>query len=494
MSTPLPTNSSSNSVNLLTALSPILLGSGKASSAETGGLSGNTLGSLTSQLTNGKYSAGQATADTNNAVNNALKMAFQSFVPKIGASQTQAGVYNSSQTNQQMSQDIGNASAAAGALTAQQIAAYQQNQNQLAGVLSNNSKTGTSITSPSINPTQLLMGLGGAVVGNAAIGAAGKATGLGGVDLSSVLTGDLSSLPTWAGGSGATPSLASSAFSAAPSTVGSSVLPTASTLIPSATSDLAATAPIAAGTDLTGAAAGSGIVDANTALAATAQAGLTSSAGAATVGAAGTGAAVDTGIGAALSTGADTAGAALGSAASATGAGIADAAGAVSTAAADAGGAIAGTAAADAGAAGGAGIMDMLAPVIALWIVCTELKDQGKLNIRLWAKGLAYFKEHYDADAQRAYHLWAKPAVKHMKKYPSGKLCKLMEMLFVPRAEWISGHKTIAGFTGFYSVELFTWLVAVISLNKAAITHPVKSIKSIKSIKVWLKGVLHGGF
>lgn len=370
MTTALPTNSSSNSINLLTALAPILIGSGKQTGTEQGGLNGNALQALTGQLTGGQYSAGQATADTNNAVNNSLKMAFQSFVPKIGAAQSSAGVYNSSMTNQQMAQEVGNASAAAGQITANQINAYQQNQTQLAGVLSNNSKTAISQTAPSINPVQALMGVVGMGLGNSAIDAVGQATGLSSIKGAQVLQGDLSSLPSWLPvGSG---NSAVNATNAVPKAIDglTEINPADLTMTDSLVPGGGGVLPISAsGAELTPLAA----IDANAAMAGTASSSLASSGGA-TIGAASDlSSALTTGAGVGSDVAAGVGTDAAGAVGADMGASVAADVGGV--AAADAGGAAA------AGAAGaGMGISDILPAIMALTVICTKLNEFGYLT------------------------------------------------------------------------------------------------------------------
>ena len=64
-----------------------------------------------------------------------------------------------------------------------------------------------------------------------------------------------------------------------------------------------------------------------------------------------------------------------------------------------------------------------------------------------------------------------------MKKYPNGKLNKLMEIIFVNRAEWIAADytktakKTWKGFSAYWVSALFTMAVGIVTLNKGVITH-----------------------
>ena len=417
-----------SALQLMANFIPMITGSGSTTGTKTGGLNSATMGALTGQLNNGTYSSGAATQDTQLAVNNALKTMMQNYAPSILSNGTNVGSYNSSQTQNNMSQLEGNAAAAGGKITADQISAYQQNQANMAGVLSQNSGTSSSQTAP-LDFTKLLMPAAAMMVGGPATTAVGKATGLSGIDFSKLLTGDTSTLPSWLGGTGT--DLASSA----------STLGTGTGLGAGAGMDLGTTSLLAP----SGEAAASLGADATGLLA---------------------GGAADTGL---LSAGAGGAADLMGMGAGAIGG---DAAGLAAGAGADAiGGAIGGEA-----AAGGGEMMAMLAPLLA-WIVCTELKDQGKLRKDWWKYGLIYFNTRYNDDVKRAYWLWATPVVAHMKKYPNGKLNKLMEIIFVNRAEWIAADytktakKTWKGFSAYWVSALFTMAVGIVTLNKGVITH-----------------------
>jgi hypothetical protein len=92
---------------------------------------------LNSQLKDGTYSKAAAISDSNAAVANAIKVLMQNYAPSIASNQAGAGIFNSTQTGEQMSQLEGNAAAAGAQETLTQIVNYMQNQNQLAGILSN---------------------------------------------------------------------------------------------------------------------------------------------------------------------------------------------------------------------------------------------------------------------------------------------------------------------------------------------------------------------
>ena len=413
-----------SALQLMANFIPMITGSGSTTGTKTGGLNSTTTGALTGQLNNGTYSSAAATQDTQLAVNNALKTMMQNYAPGILSNGTNAGSYNSSQTQNNMSQLEGNAAAAGGQITANQISAYQQNQASMASVLSQNSGTSSSQTAP-LDFTKLLMPAAAMMVGGPAATAVGKATGLSGIDFSKLLTGDTSTLPSWLGGTGT--DLASSA----------------STLGTGAGMDLGTTSLLAP----SGEAAASLGADATGLL---------------------TGGAADTGL---LSAGAGGAADLMGMGAGAIGGDAA--AGLAAGAGADAIGAATGG---EAAAAGGGDLLAMLAP-LAAWIVCTELKDQGKLRKDWWKYGLIHFNTRYNDDIKRAYWLWATPVVAHMKKYPNGKLNKLMEIIFVNRAEWIAADytktakKTWKGFSAYWVSALFTMAVGIVTLNKGVITH-----------------------
>ena len=429
------TDNAMNAMNILTQFIPMITGSGTTS--KQGGLTGGAITGLTNQLNNGTYSKAAATSDTQMAVQNAIKTMMQQYAPSILNNSRNAGSFNSSGTQNSMSQLEGNAAAAAGGITANQIAQYQQNQAQMAGVISNNS--GTQKTSP-LNFTNLLMPLAGGMALNAIPSGTFTAANAGKL---------LTNATDLINGGDTTGSGVAVANSLDEGTLGGSASDIANFMNTSLAPTANATQALMGTTDITGA-------------------NLFGSTGSQLAG-----------MGAELAPVSADLGAGVGTAAGADlGAGVA----------ADATGAVVG-----ADAAGGASMLADLLPVLA-WIVCTELKDQGKLNKRWWANGLIYFNLNYDEDAIRAYHLWATPVVAHMKKKPNGKLNKLMEIIFVNRAEWIAAdsglkdaNKTWKGFLGFWAAEIFTILVGIVTLNKGVLRvfKLDKLFNSLKGVLSW---------
>jgi hypothetical protein len=83
---------------------------------------------------------------------------------------------------------------------------------------------------------------------------------------------------------------------------------------------------------------------------------------------------------------------------------------------------------------GGGGITSLLGSVI-----CGELYKQGKMKKSWYYAGLRHFHFNYCSHfAVKGYYAFAVPAVKHMKKYPNGKLTGLLALLFNWRAEYVA--------------------------------------------------------
>ena len=84
----------------------------------------------------------------------------------------------------------------------------------------------------------------------------------------------------------------------------------------------------------------------------------------------------------------------------------------------------------------------MAAP--AAWIICTELKRQGKLPKRHWAAGLPVFAA-YPEIATRGYYVWAIPSVRHLRRKPDSLYSRLLGTVFRWRAEDIAARSGVKG-------------------------------------------------
>lgn len=93
-------------------------------------------------------------------------------------------------------------------------------------------------------------------------------------------------------------------------------------------------------------------------------------------------------------------------------------------------------------------------------IICTELKQQTKLSMKLWIACGKEFSTYPDI-IKRGYYFYAIPAVRHMRKHPEGKLSRLLERLLKCRANWVAAKhrtygstKTVRGFCVFHGLNL----------------------------------------
>lgn len=213
------------------------------------------------------------------------------------------------------------------------------------------------------------------------------------------------------------------------------------------------------------------------------------SSGSADTGSASSAGGMDAGTAAALGIGAGTASALAGGTTAATAGGYAIAAGdtAFGLAAGEAAAGAAGAEAAGAGIAGAAGgseLMATLGPIglgiaaisaigqaadikeIPHWIICTELRIQGRMPHKYYRYGGREFMK-YDERGKQGYYIWAIPSVRHLRKYPDSAYSKLLEVVFNARAEYLSAvagcigaRKTVLGFLTTHVLYGVCWILS----------------------------------
>lgn len=93
------------------------------------------------------------------------------------------------------------------------------------------------------------------------------------------------------------------------------------------------------------------------------------------------------------------------------------------------------------------------------WIICTELRRQGRMPNRIYVPGARKFKE-YDEQIKRGYYIWAVPSVQHLRKNPKSLYSKFLEVLFNARGEYLAKNKTVGGFVATYGVHAFCWMLS----------------------------------
>lgn len=81
------------------------------------------------------------------------------------------------------------------------------------------------------------------------------------------------------------------------------------------------------------------------------------------------------------------------------------------------------------GSSSGGGLLDT--------IICTELVMQGKLDGELMYNSSAHFYSTHSKFAFDSYIALARPIVEHIRNYPSGWLCKIMQILFTGRCKYV---------------------------------------------------------
>lgn len=154
--------------------------------------------------------------------------------------------------------------------------------------------------------------------------------------------------------------------------------------------------------------------------------------------------------------------------------------GAGAAAGADVGAGLIGGAAADAAGIGFADVLPIIAAVVG-WIICTELKVQGKMSTTLYRYGLKKF-DSYPEWGKYGYLLWATPVVKHMRNYPNGLVTAIMCWMFNLRINNIAAKEgcriarwTYTGVIVSFAVELFSAMLGLVLL----------AVKYMRVKKVW---------
>lgn len=125
------------------------------------------------------------------------------------------------------------------------------------------------------------------------------------------------------------------------------------------------------------------------------------------------------------------------------------------------------TGTAAAGAAAGADVVADIAPIALAWIICTELKKQGRINTSFYRYGMKKFA-NYPVWGRKGYYLWAIPTVLHLRARPYSLYSKLICWAMGHRLEWIAAsygcsfaRKTIFGAICAGAISLVSFLMAV---------------------------------
>ena len=123
------------------------------------------------------------------------------------------------------------------------------------------------------------------------------------------------------------------------------------------------------------------------------------------------------------------------------------------------------TAGADIGtaAATGGGFADVLAAAVA-WIICTELRRQGRMPARTYYLAAPEFAA-YSERGKRGYYVWAIPSTRHLRAHPQSWYSRLLERTFNCRARYIANRKrglpgTLAGALVTHGLYGFCWMLS----------------------------------
>lgn len=134
----------------------------------------------------------------------------------------------------------------------------------------------------------------------------------------------------------------------------------------------------------------------------------------------------------------------------------------------------------------GAGIFETVATIAAaLWIVCTELRKQGRMNPVHYVYGARKFAT-YDDEIKRGYYVWAIPSTKHLRENPHSAYSKFLEVLFCNRAEYLAAEagcttarKTFAGAVATYGTHAFCWLLSRTIARKPYTLNQIKGVSNV---------------
>lgn len=193
------TNRGANILDAITQLTPLLAGSGTTKASTTQAKSGNTtaINALVNLLSSDVANPAAAGSVVKGAQKNAIELMLQRGVPQIASAERGSGIFNSSQTQQAISQLEGQTAAAAAQLEVDQANKAAQTTTQASEAL--NQATGTTTTAvnqktaPVIDPVMSALGLGGMFLGSQLFKKGGlldfsSDTGLGGAQQTSDFT------------------------------------------------------------------------------------------------------------------------------------------------------------------------------------------------------------------------------------------------------------------------------------------------------------------
>lgn len=113
--------------------------------------------------------------------------------------------------------------------------------------------------------------------------------------------------------------------------------------------------------------------------------------------------------------------------------------------------------------------LSMAAPMAAgAWIICTELKRQGRMPWRHWAAGVPVF-DAYPEIAKRGYYVWAIPTVRHLRRRPQSLYSRLCATAFGWRAEDLAAKAGVKGARRLLRGRLLTAALALPCLLLGAV-------------------------
>lgn len=98
---------------------------------------------------------------------------------------------------------------------------------------------------------------------------------------------------------------------------------------------------------------------------------------------------------------------------------------------------------------------------VAAWVVCTELRKQGRMPSRVYYSAAQSFID-YPERGKRGYYIWAIPSTRHLRAYPDSLYSHFLETLFNCRANYIHNRRrgkpaSVAGALVAHGLYAFCW-------------------------------------
>lgn len=94
------------------------------------------------------------------------------------------------------------------------------------------------------------------------------------------------------------------------------------------------------------------------------------------------------------------------------------------------------------------------------WIICTELRNQGRMSNRLYIPGAFKFRS-YDDQIKKGYYIWAISSTLHLRNNPTSTYSNFLATVFNLRARHIAKKdRNLATAIAYYGVHAFCYVLS----------------------------------